>query len=228
MIRDGQWFFTPDTYGRVHTNLTNLKSRLRGCLSEGSKELKEVDLANSQPFFFGVILITYLLNSTNLTSFNLSLPPHTPSLRCDILPEDVRLYLKLVQEGTLYEHLADRFQIPIANRRAFKVKLFAEVFFCKNSWSTKNSERFAQEFPTAYKVIHDLKSKDYTALSKLLQRVESSFIINKVVRRCMNRSIFVGTIHDSLLVHDENVPFIQQIIREEFEPWGLCPTTKVK
>ena len=229
MIRDKNWFFHPDIYGRVHTNLTNLKSSIRPHLTVDNKKLKELDIANSQPFFFGVILLTYLLNSNKLTSFNPSLPPITPSLRCDI-PDDAAKYLELVQAGELYEHLANKFEVPIANRRAFKVKLFAEVFFCRNIWKSKNADLFAQEFPTVYAVIRELKKKDYTALSKLLQKVESSFIINKVVRRLMNLNsgMFVGTIHDSLLIHEENAGIVQQIIREEFEPWGLIPMVKVK
>lgn len=226
MIKDKKWFFHPDEYGRVHSNLTNLKSCLRETLSVEGKSLRELDIACSQPFFFGVILITYLSNSKKLISYNL---PSHHSIRCDILPPDVTRYLELVQTGTLYDYLAEKFNVPFDNRRKFKVKLFSEIFFCKNAWKSKLSEQFQKEFPTVYEVVQDLKAKDYTALSKLLQKVESSFIINKVVRRLMvDEDLFVGTIHDSFLVHQEIVPLVQQIVQEEFEPWGLQPTVREK
>lgn len=226
MIRDRNWFFIPDKYGRVHTNLTNLKGCLRQHLSVEDSSLCEIDIVNSQPFFFGVILCAYMRDQT-LPSFN----SHHP-LPYDVTsnPLDVQRYLELVQGGELYEYLAEKFQISLEDRRLFKVKLFSEIFFCKNAWKTKYGELFKVEFPTVYSVIRKLKEKDYTALSKHLQKVESSFIINKVVRRCMNidEEMFVGTIHDSLLVQPANAELVEQVIKDEFGPWGLIPTVKRK
>ena len=54
MIRDQQWFFVADKYGRVHTNITNLKSSLRRCLRWHKQKLVNTDICNSQPLFLGL------------------------------------------------------------------------------------------------------------------------------------------------------------------------------
>lgn len=229
MIRDKNWFFRPDKYGRVHTNISNLKTCFRKCLSVDKEKLVEIDIANSQPFFMGMVLQEYLRGNGNLTSFNINKPPSLSLLR-NILPSDVREYLALVQDGCLYEFLWDKFDISVENRKTFKVKIFAEVFFCKNGWRSKNQKLFASIFPTVFSVIQELKKKDYKALSRHLQKVESSFIINKVVRRCMELipDMFVTTIHDSFLLKQEDVNFVLGITEREFRPWGLQPKLRVK
>jgi len=225
MIRDKYFFFTGDQFGRIHTNLTNLKSTSRKWLRHKSLPIIELDISNSQPFFFSIILILYLYNN-KLPSFNHL--PLLPPLPCHTLPKDVIAYVDLVQRGVLYEYLAEKFKMSIEQRRIFKTKFFSEIFFGKNGWTSKNSQRFAETFPTVYKVIQQLKKKDYRALSNHLQRVESSFIINSFIRRCMDTrpDMFIATIHDSVLVKPEDARWAKNALLSEFDHIGIVPTIR--
>jgi hypothetical protein len=229
MIKEKKWFFHADSYGRVHTNLTNLKSSLRKHLKVNNKELKEIDISCSQPFLFGLVIMNKLYNNKYIEFNSYINILNIHSLRCDI-SKDRKKYFELIQTGEFYEYLSEKFNISLKDRKTFKVKLFSEVFFCKNSWKSKYLELFKLEFPNVYEIIREIKETDHTRLAKLLQKVESNFIINKIVRKMMilRPDDFIATIHDSLLVHPENVEFVKDLIIAEFTPWGLIPEVKIK
>lgn len=65
-------------------------------------------------------------------------------------------------------------------------------------------------------------------MSSLLQRTESSFVVNRVVRRLMNeyQETFISTIHDSFVTTTEAVPLVKRIVLQEFARLGLRPTIK--
>jgi hypothetical protein len=147
------------------------------------------------------------------------------------LPKDVRLFVELVSGGNIYEYIAKNTGNEIENRKEFKQKLFREIFFCKNKpWETPCSRIFSNLFPNVYAVIKELKYKDYKALAKLLQRVESSFVINGVIRRCMDEfpKMPVYTIHDSIMTTNDWVDQLQLIILTEFKRVGLTPKLKIE
>ena len=56
LIRQGAWRIDVDDYGRVHTNITNLKRTLRKHLSVDGSRLVNCDVANSQPLFLGILM----------------------------------------------------------------------------------------------------------------------------------------------------------------------------
>ncbi len=53
-----EWWFIPDRYGRIHTNLTNLRKDVRQHLRIDGKRLVNVDIGESQPLFFGIAVAT--------------------------------------------------------------------------------------------------------------------------------------------------------------------------
>ena len=55
-IRERQFWFTVDDFGRIHTNLTNLPRLLRLHLSVDGARLVDVDVGESQPLFMGMAL----------------------------------------------------------------------------------------------------------------------------------------------------------------------------
>jgi hypothetical protein len=234
MIRDKQWFFIADKHGRVHTNISNLKSKLRTNLRWNNQTLTNIDIHNSQPFFLGILLLNYYTNKGYLTSFNHPFPQPPPSLyplRCDICPLDVINFINLVKDGEIYEYIAVNAGNEIENRKEFKQKLFREIFFCKNKpWETEYSRLFGKLFPNVYAVIKQLKQKDYTSLAKLLQKVESSFVINGVVRRCMEKypEMPVFTIHDSIMTVEFWIDKLHSTILEEFNRVGIIPMLRIE
>ena len=55
-IRQGEFRFTVDDYGRIHTNVTNFPKKLRPYLTCNGGRLANVDISESQPLFFGIAL----------------------------------------------------------------------------------------------------------------------------------------------------------------------------
>ena len=67
-IKDGDFFSIPDRYGRFHSNLTNLKKTLRPFLRYRDSELVNLDIANSQPMVFCLLLVNLLSNNGKLNN----------------------------------------------------------------------------------------------------------------------------------------------------------------
>ena len=65
-IVNGDFFTVVDRFGRFHTNLTNLKATLRPFLRYRDSYLVNLDIANSQPMIFCVLLINFLSNEEQL------------------------------------------------------------------------------------------------------------------------------------------------------------------
>ena len=206
MIRDRQFFFHVCDYGRVHTNLTNLRSELRGFLSHQGRPLVNLDIRNSQPLMFAVALKGEFAGRT--------------------MPPDVTRYVDLVQAGKFYDDLMERADVPPERRPAFKRDFFARVFFCRNEPESDAARDFGRIYPNVYAVIRAKKRDDYRALAWELQRTESAVMIGRVARRCMNElpGVFVATIHDSIITVPEAGETIGAIIKREFERAGISPT----
>ena len=151
-------------------------------------------------------------------------------LRRMTLPEDAAKYINLCQDGQFYEYLMEQGNVVQHDRGNFKTRFFASVFFCKNSPIKREAKLFGLIFPSVFEAVSDLKSRDYTQLSKLLQRVESSFIINRVVRALMNEcpELPLYTIHDSLLTTQEHAETVRRTMMEQFRRIGLVPTINVE
>jgi hypothetical protein len=60
LLANGDFRLTADKYGRVHSPVTRLPRELRGCLRVGGRPLVNVDLANSQPWVLGVVVVQAL------------------------------------------------------------------------------------------------------------------------------------------------------------------------
>jgi hypothetical protein len=145
------------------------------------------------------------------------------------LAEDVIRYIDLVQRGEFYEYLMSEGNITSEKRAKFKESFFGGVFFCKNRPVTRQAELFRRLFPNVYEVVCEIKRKDYRHLAHVLQRVESSLIVNRVARRCMEEmpETFVATIHDSILTTPDAAEAVKAIMMQEFAGVGLAPTIRI-
>jgi hypothetical protein len=65
-IVNGDFFTVVDRFGRFHTNLTNLKATLRPFLRYRGARLCNLDIANSQPMVFCLLLVNLLSNNDKL------------------------------------------------------------------------------------------------------------------------------------------------------------------
>lgn len=230
---DKDFFLISDDYGRVHTNITTLKSCLREFLTYNNEKLYNVDIINSQPLI--LLLIPYLLPNTIRCTFN-------DFFDNDSL--DIFRYKQLVEDGKLYEYLmecggnlgkddylAEQNEIYgevkdlEVKRQSFKEDFFREMLFGK-----KVSPLFWQLFPSVAKIITEVKKDDYRSLAWMMQRAESDLIINKICRRIMEEhpKCFISTIHDSILTTEDNIQMVKDIMVAEFKKLGLMPSLRIE
>lgn len=211
MLALREWFFHVCPYGRVHTNLTNLRSELRAFLTCEGQPLVNLDIRNSQPLIFALLLRKqYPEDSAR--------------------PDDVKRYIDLVQAGRFYDDLMERCGIPAEDRARFKKRFFASVFFCANGSRSEIADAFASHYPNVAALIHREKERDHRALARKLQEAESDVMIKGVAARCMDElpDAFVGTIHDSILTTVRHSEPAREIILEEFRKRGIHPTVQIE
>lgn len=198
--------------GRVYTNFSNLKSRLRETLVDvNGKKLYEVDITNSQPFFLAVALIK-----------------HYRKLR-KVWPEDVKRYIVLAEIGKLYEHfITDEPQF--ANRDLVKGQFIRNGMYCRNQ-QAEHSEFFSRlksEFPSVAEFIWNSKRQAHNKLAIMLQREESLFMIDFMGEQFRIRNSLYVTVHDSALMYEELIPAFERYAKKYFEPYGVLPKFKPK
>jgi hypothetical protein len=104
-----------------------------------------------------------------------------------------------------------------------------EVLYGKNCSVSPIKSRFNELFAGVAQVVRELKRKDYRFLSRLMQKVESGFVVNIVCRRLMTEvpEAPVFTIHDSILTTRPHADDVLRIFREEFRLVGLSPSFHV-
>ena len=138
--------------------------------------------------------------------------------------DDLDRYLRLCEEGRLYEHLME----PGEDRSRLKVRLFADVFFGKPCYRSRLKQRFEREFPTIAGMLQSLKQRDYRQVAWLMQSYESTLFIAIICRRLMNEKpqLPIFTIHDSILTVPDGVEDVRHVILEEFAKLGIVPTLK--
>ncbi len=256
MIRDRYIRLTVCPYGRFHSNYSGLCREIRPYLKINGFHLAEIDIVNSQPYFLSLILIqefihsqslpnspnqSYFTSITSLSHSSSSSPKErgttthpydsvTKGLGDALeIPEDLMNLLKTCSEGKFYEDFANRSHWT---REKVKRKIF-QVIFGTTSLMEKSpiGLTFKQLYPTAYDLIVRLKKgKGYEWIGRELQRRESRSIINGVCERLRedHPEIPVVTVHDSLMVPDEDIPIVQAILHDHFSQFALPPSFKIK
>lgn len=181
-INTAHIFVKFDPYGRMHTNFTILKKYIRQqCLTIDNMTLDEIDIKNSQPFFFAC----FLKQEIGEEYFN----------------DEVRRYVDSVKNGLLYDELLTKFPNDIKNRDEAKIFTY-KVLFGNNLDKKIECSLFNQLYPTVYNYIKEFKSlkKSYKELSHELQLLESNFIFGVIeeIKR-MYPHIRCFTVHDSIV-----------------------------
>ncbi|MBA9078194.1 hypothetical protein [Rufibacter quisquiliarum] len=208
-----KWSFEVDkNTGRVYTFITNLSSCLRQFLFHvkfPDKALVNIDIKNSQPFIFCSLLIEEYGSD---------------------IPDDVKKYITLCESGKLYDFLMKEISYQ-GSRKEFKQLFFSTLFYCKNNYSDKSKELmfFRSAFPNVYKIVRKLKTEDYKYLSKVMQTYEANVIINKVVKTLKKNSIFLTTIHDSVIVFEEDADKVKKTVIKNFvKQYKITPSLDVE
>jgi hypothetical protein len=200
-IKDKHIFYHFDEYGRLHTNFTILKSFIRkNCLLIDGEETFEIDIKNSQPLFLNKVIDN-----------------------CDIKVDskELELYRILTLSGNFYKYLQDGFGLREKNEVK---KITYKILFGKN-YNNKTETIFKSIFPSIHNFIKTYKKekKDYRVLSHELQKYESQFLFNKVIKQIndTHKHIKLLTCHDSIICRQSDRELVKQIfdyhLKNEFQ-----------
>jgi hypothetical protein len=180
-INDKHIFYHFDTYGRLHTNFTILKSFIRkNCLLINGEETQELDIKNSQPLFLCKLIMDSQTKWVNI--------------------EEFELFRNLVISGNFYQYLM---QVTGEKSKSNVKKLTYKVLFGQNRQNSNPDKIFSQIFPTIYNFIKLYKKEwgTHKILAHELQRAESNLIFNKIIKKIMilYPNIPLVTVHDSII-----------------------------
>lgn len=182
-INTGHIFFKFDPYGRLHTNFTVLKKYIRhNYLTIDGEDIDEIDVRNSQPFFFGVVLKNEIGEETS--------------------NKEILKYIDSVKNGLIYDEILQAFPNEITTREQAKTLMYIVLFGNNADRMGKETRLFNKLYPNVCEYIKDFKyfSDSYKSLSHRLQLLESDFIFGKVVTEIKQKfpHIRLFTIHDSI------------------------------
>lgn len=197
-IKDQHIFYHFDSYGRMHTNFTILKSFIRkNCLLINGEETYELDIKNSQPLF-----LTKLMLEEGLVDIDLS---------------EFELFKYLTTQGKFYQYFMDNSDI----KEKSKIKeLTYKVLFGKN-YRSKAEMSFKRLFPTIHNFIkiYKTKNKDYKTLSHQLQRAESNLVFNKIIKEIMYLypEVKLVTVHDSIIFQQKYKSIVEEVFNNQLK-----------
>lgn len=242
-----RYFKRNSTNQRLDTNLTNLKSEIRQFIKG---DFISIDLKNSQPFFLSQLL-NNIINITHSTlcyrnrfldeyvTFGIR-TLHSVSLinqkgkNSDLV--NLRLFEKSVLKGKLYDDFIKKYPENITRKQVknimFKV-LFSRNVVYKNNIRfipfKKEKEVFANVFPSVYKSVEVLKSKDHRRLAIYLQKLESYIFIDCIAKRLVEAGIIPLTLHDSVIIETENYHKALSVIKNVFlNNFGVIPSFHIE
>jgi hypothetical protein len=203
-INETNLYWSFDIYGRMHTNFTVLKREIRKeFLYIDGEQTDEVDIGNSQPMF----LYLFMRNQgfTKWQGFDE-----------DVLNE------------SLYDKIMNNVGLP--NRKEAKTLVY-KILFGRNDYKCSDNQAFYEMYPRVWEWIssYKIKAEDHCVLSHFLQREESNFIYNTVIKRIKKEipDIKIFTVHDSISCQAKYKLAISEILNEELyniipEKYMMC------
>lgn len=226
-----------DAYGRVHTNITQMKKEIRkNCITCDGKKTVEIDIKSSQGAFLYRVLDRYISNFDDREHIVISYtggvaePYWTDGEKWDSIHtfiSELEAYRTLLVSGHLYEYFRDYVNKTLhVNVDRNKVKKeFLTCLFCGRFYSKKKhalveaiQQLWKEKFPNLFKAIQIIKRGHYAELAHELQRTESHLIFSVVYRRIKDElHCPVCTVHDSIIVAAEFATRAKQIFDEALE-----------
>ncbi len=198
------YFKRSKTNGRIDTNLTNLSSDLRQFIV-GYEDMVYLDLKNSQPVLFNIILKEHLINATGN------------------LKKEISKYFEYTTKGVWYEHLQELYN---TTRKESK-DLWMKIAYSKNKSYLEDKKIFKEVYPNIYKIISSYKIKNHADFAIMLQQIESNIFINLISRKLVEENIIPFTIHDAVIVKKEHKKTTLKIMESVFkDALGELPSIK--
>jgi hypothetical protein len=236
--------FVVDSHGkRLHTNVTIMPNIVRKHLSYKGGKLISLDLKASQlqmslvlfqPKFwewermneFSLLSFRDLfprLSSSRWSCFSSNMLAKTSELSMN---SDFQNYTKLILTDDIYTYLLNNSSAKgdpnfPKNRDEMKADV-SKNLYSKNSYLNqylaKSKKAFYELFPSLKQMIYAInEAVGEKAASMLLQRIESSFILDRLVFRISEErpDIPLWTVHDCIYTTEEHREYIERVLCEE-------------
>lgn len=247
--KDENYFFTIDEKtGRAYHPIANCPRYLRQFLSYQGQKLHQIDIANSQPMLFYLMIVEYykemkakkanLLRYTTTYTYDISniQSPYVETFSGNEYPADVIRFIKLCSIGQFYEDLMREFDIPQSEdaRQEFKKTFFGQIFYSElnSKWEYHLAKKFKKIYPNLYAIIQWYKRINHADLPLKLQKIESDIVIKgvcgKIVKENNSNSMpFFCTVHDCIICLEKDVNYIKTLLEEELKAvMGFVPKVK--
>jgi hypothetical protein len=198
-------FHRNTTNNRLDTNLTNMASDLRPHII-GYESMAYLDLVNSQPVLFNVLLRKY------------------HKVASESQKRELDDYLEWTSKGKWYEKLVEIYNVTRDEAKT----IWMEIAYSKNSSFKHRKKVFNAKFPFISSIIQNLKRDDHANFSIELQKIESKVFIDMICKILIEEGIMPYTMHDGLLVPEEHKFRTQEVMLEQLEKViGVRPKIKV-
>ena len=202
-------FQISDTNGRRMSLFSACKKEFRSLLTIDGESITPLDFSNSQPAFLAnLIKRTY-------EEFNIE------------FTEDIKLFIKLCSNGTIYDYIGkmlfecDRNKAKDLWMCAGYGHMSVRVIGDEVVQSNKNGLLFATLFPNVIKFLDNKKDEDsYNKVSISLQKAESDFV-NKVSDILFENGIINITVYDEFIVKTSDRELAEKIIKNELNKSNL-------
>lgn len=199
-------FSRNDTNRRLDTNLTNMASDLREFII-GYENMSYLDLSNSQPVLFNIILKSYSDTAS------------------DELKKEIGWYSKITLSGQWYECLQRLYGL---SRDECK-EIWMQIAYSENSHYMQVKNVFKTAFPEIYFLIEKIKEVNYEQFAINLQLIESKIFIDEICKELVSQNIIPYTMHDGLLVpkehKQETLDIMSSVLKSHL---GAVPKIKVE
>ena len=200
-----------DNVHRFHSNLTNMRSQLRNCITWKGERLVSVDLKNSQPYLVNKLLNNQFWSNEETGELNFTqLPgrlkqsilqsieayqattPNSITINAYIMlpissinqyQTEFQEYTKITSTGKFYESLAIAVNGRYQENEREDIKRnVLTVLYSKNSYNPTWKKAFTAAFPCISELFRMFKYKEHTLLAIMLQNIESHLFIDVIAK----------------------------------------------
>lgn len=235
-----------DKDGRLHSNLTNIKSKHRKLIrSSNNEKMVEVDVSSCVPYLFVLSIlkcnqIPFKFNE-RLTNFQFIFSivwrRFEENQTTEMLINELLILAKLTKENKFYSDLI--------KDTTLDKKDVLSLFFCKNGGKIEIENCFKSKYPNTYYFLTKLKDNetwiesygflpDYDSnklLAHYLFHLEAELMIFNVTKEIknINKKIEILTIHDGIMVSEGYSNLAKEVIGKVFKKYlVLIPHIKIK
>lgn len=211
-------FHRNGTNSRLDTNLTNMASDLRPFIV-GYENMTYLDLSNSQPVLFNILLNKYRQNASKK------------------LLDEIKRYHELTINGTWYDWMIKVFEIhyKAGDDESYKIArdkckgIWMLIAYSENKMAKNFKNTFKKEFPGIHSIIENIKKVNYAQFAIALQKIESEIFIDEICKDLVKEGIVPYTMHDGLLVpkehKDKTYDIMAAVLKKHL---GLVPKIKIE